>query len=119
MKVWNLDSQQHIKVDHAGKVHFKCSRGNSSKGITLTWRQFFNLHDIMRDLEYFERLKFISLGNQVWFQHYRNEIQIYHSHPSIYFSFRKANWEKYKQSVHRSIMSFIRRELIASLSRYW
>ena len=117
MKTWILDSQQYIKVDRDGNVHFKNSHGNISNGITLSWRQFFNLNDIMRDLDYFKKLRFISLGNQIWLQHYRNEIQIYHSRLSIYFSFRKSNWEKYKRNIHQSIVLFIRREFIALLRK--
>jgi hypothetical protein len=117
MKTWILDSLQYIRVDRDGNVHFKNSHGHTSRGITLTWRQFVNLNDIMRDLEYFETLRFISLGDQVWLQHYRNEIQIYHSHSANCFSFRKYNWEKYRRYIHRSIMTFIRREFIALLCK--
>ena len=117
MKTWILDSLQYIKVDRDGNVHFKNYHGDASNEITLTWRQFFNLHDIMRDMEYFRKFKCISIGDQVWFQRCNNEIQLCHSAHSPCFSFSLCNWTTYQDSVHRAIMSYIRREFATMLRK--
>lgn len=110
MKTWILDSLQHINVDHHRNVHFKHFTRKGYRGITLSWRQFRNLNDIIMDLETFYKMKYYPLGDHIWFQFCGNRIQIYHSKLSIYFTFRDACWKKYKREIHRRLLSFLQHE---------
>ena len=107
MKTWILDTVQHVNVDNHRNVYFKHYTKMGRRGITLSWRQFLNLNDIMMDLDTFHSMRYYPLGNQIWLQYFRNQIQIYHTRFSIYFTFREACWIKYKRETHKSILSFL------------
>lgn len=110
MKTWKLNSQQHIATDQYRNVYFKHDYDGDMKGITLSWRQFLNLNDIILDLKTFHRMKFYPLGNRVWLQYYKNRIQIYHCYLTNYFTFHELSWKKYIRETHRQIRSFLRHE---------
>lgn len=108
MKNWKLDSRQCVSVDCHRNVYFKHYFGKRRKGITLSWRQFLNLNDIIMDLKTLQNIKYYPLGGNIWLQYYKNCIQLYHCHLSIYFSFHEASWNKYKKEIHHHILSFLR-----------
>jgi hypothetical protein len=103
--MWTLNSQQYISVDQRRNVHFTHSRG---KGITLSWRQFLNLNDIIKDLTTFHNMKYYPLGSNVWLQYYNQKIQLYNCVQYNYFSFDKECWRKYIKECHLPILSFLR-----------
>ena len=106
MKTWKLESQQHVSVDLHRNVYFRhCS--DNPREIVLSWRQFLNLNDIVRDLETFNNMKYYPLGNHIWLQYYNNRIQLYHR-LKIYLTFHNASWCRYLKKTHRNIQSFLR-----------
>lgn len=107
MKTWKLDSQQRVSADLHRNVYFKHYSGKT-RGITLSWRQFLNLNDILLDLEIFKKMKYYPLGNHIWLQYYKNHIQLYHCHLNIYFTFHESSWYEYLKAIHRKILSFLR-----------
>ena len=107
MKTWQLDCLQCVSIDSHRNVYFK-HRGRNMAGITLSWRQFLNLNDVMKDLATFRSLLWYPLGNFIWLQYYNNHIQLYHCRLKIYFSFRDVSWYKYINETHHHILAFIR-----------
>lgn len=105
MESWTLDSQQRICADTHRNVHFKHV---GKIRLTLSYRQFLNLNDIVLDLSTFYRMKFYPLGDSVWLQFHKHNIQLYQCERNIYFTFHTASWRKYIKSVHPQLRSFLR-----------
>lgn len=110
MKSWRLDDQQRVCVDLHRNVHFHHYYNAGKRVIALSWRQFLNLNDILLDLETFKNMKYYPLGKNLWLQHDKNRIQLYHCHQNSHFSFHDRSWSKYIRETHRRILSFLRHE---------
>lgn len=107
MKTWKLDWQQRVSTDLQRNVYFK-HYGRHVRGISLSWRQFLNLHDVIRDLDTFRRMKYYPLGERIWLQHSNRDIQLYHCHLNSTFTFHESSWNKYIKETHQRIYSFLR-----------
>ena len=105
MSIWKLDSHQRVSVDCHRNVNFKHYIHGKRKGVTLIWRQFLNLNDIIHDLETY---KYYPLGKNVWLQYYNDCIQLYHCRRNIHFTFHYSSWRKYVKETHFRILSFVR-----------
>ena len=114
MKTWKLDSQQYVSADYQRYVYFQhCNKRNKQgkwRGITLSWRQFLNLNDIIKDLNTFKNMKYYPLGKYLWLQFHKTHIQFYHCRLNRYFTFHNLSWSKYVKETHRHILSFLRHE---------
>lgn len=106
MKSWKLDSQQRVCADSHLNVTFK-HYGRKVRGITLSYRQFLNLHDVVLDLETLHNIRYYPLGQFIWLQYYKDHIQLYHCRLSIYFTFHKTSWCKYLKEIHHRVHSFL------------
>ena len=108
MKTWKLDRHQRVSVDHHRTISFQHYIGRHVKEVTLSWRQFLNLNDLILDLDTFQNMKYYPLGKNLWLQYYEKHIQLYHCQLYIYFTFHEASWCKYIKKTHRQILSFLR-----------
>ena len=116
MKSWKLDSQQRVCADSHLNVTFK-HYGMTVRTLTLSYRQFLNLHDIVRDLEPLHNMRYYPLGQNIWLQYYNNNIQLYHCRRGIYFTFHKTSWRKYLKEIHHRVRSFLRHDSTTSYDR--
>ena len=98
IKRWKLVGQQRVSVDHHHTVTFRHSSRNA---ITLTWRQFLNLNDIVMDLDTFKTMKYYPLGKNLWLQYYKSAIQLYDCKLNLSFTFHEISWRKYIKKTHR------------------
>ena len=112
MRRWKLDNQQRVSVDQHCNVHFQHFSNGINVSLSLTWRQFLNLNDVIMDLATFENMKYYPLGKNLWLQHYEDSIQLYHCKYHKFFSFHDRSWKKYLRETHCLILSFIRHEAL-------
>ena len=112
MKQWRLDNQQRVCVDRHCNVHFQHYLHENRYTITLRWRQFLNLNDVVRDLDTFHNIKYYPLGKNLWLQYDRNGIQFYDCKQKRYFTFHDRSWQKYIKETNRCIRSFLRHEAL-------
>ena len=112
MPSWKLDNQQRVYVDRHCNVHFQHYHNNIRNAISLRWRQFLNLNDVVMDLDTFENIKYYPLGKNLWLQQDEDCIELYHCKRKRYFLFHERSWRKYLRETHRLILSFIRHEAL-------
>ena len=101
---WYLRFGQCVCADAERNVRFKSYKSE----ITLSWRQFLNLNDVIKDLDTFRCLKYYPIGDQLWLQYYKNDIQLHYHRRRTFFTFHEDSWKKYKKDIHHSILSFLR-----------
>ena len=112
MKTWRLDNQQRVSVDQQCNVHFQHYFVKGKSDISLTWRQFLNLNDVVMDLATFENMKYYPLGKNLWLQYDECSIQLYYCNRRRYFTFHQQSWSRYIKVTHRLILTFLRHEAV-------
>lgn len=113
MPVWRLDNHQRVCVDQHCNVHFQHYSNRGRSAVTLRWRQFLNLNDVVMDLDTFENMKYYPLGKNLWLQRDTNGVQLYHCKRNRHFLFHERSWRTYLRGTHRSILSFLRHEAVS------
>ena len=68
--------------------------------VTLSRRQYRNLHDVIRHPYHYYNLRSIPLGRDIWLQ-----LKPFVKIDTILFTY--AQWIRYKRGVHPQIMSFL------------
>lgn len=100
---WYLKYGQSVSADMERNVYF-CYPYT----IVLSYRQFLNLNDVIKDMDTFQFLKYYPLGDHLWLQYLEKGIQLYNHRRNVYFTFHKESWKKYKREIHYRILSFLR-----------
>ena len=113
MPVWRLDNHQRVCVDRHCNVHFQHYSIRGRSAVTLRWRQFLNLNDVVMDLDTFENMKYYPLGKNLWLQRDTNGVEFYHCKRNRHFLFHERSWRTYLMGTHRSILSFLRHEAVS------
>ena len=76
--------------------------------VSLNWRQFQNLNDIVRDFETFKSLKYYPLGGGVFLFRNRYTIKLINNRTNCFFRFYESSWKNYLKCAHPRLFSYLR-----------
>ncbi len=105
----SLHGKQSVAIDDVKRlVHFRHHVTKDFwRGVKLTWNQFHNLNDILKDLQPLLDRGRYPLGGGVWVHCYKPIIAIKDGRHN-YFQFYKWSYETYIKDVQPLLHSFIR-----------
>ena len=107
---WTLHPKQKVtaSLNHQS-VYFQHFISKTSwRGLTLSWNQFQNMNDVLRDWKTFTNIKRNPLGEGVWLCYYEPVIRL--EGEFSYFKFYRDSWKNYINRVHRKVYSFFRHD---------
>ena len=107
-RTWTIHPKQRVKASlNRDTVYFQHFISKTSwRGLTLSWNQFQNMNDVLRDWKTFRNIQHHPLGEEVWLCCYNPVIRL--EGEFSYFQFNRDSWKKYIRRVHHKVYSFFR-----------
>ena len=105
---WTLHPRQRVTASlHRRQIYFQHYISKTAWcGLVLSWQQFQNMNDVLRNWKTLIDIRRHPLGEGVWLCNYNPVICLQGKYS--YFKFYRDSWYKYINSIRREVTSFFR-----------